>query len=382
LFFEAKLYGKKESARRRWRYNSDREDGVFEGGYDELIKANNIYHYEGQFERKILKQAWLKSVHTRYYMISKVQRFNKTEVCDAFNVQSTLYTVDAQGVEQPTQYCQSLIDLQNEYFEIVKANSDNYKDIEVPDTFVLTRKNVLTPEMRNTFINVHFADSYGRYRVKLDQLFQLKCPIYYGTQEEEQQLNQASRMFKLLFNSDYVIRSYSEYNNTFSNQKKAICFIMVAKGNLKYMEYCQNAIPIQKFYWNILHRKTTAVVEYFQARKFTNTFNNLHPLYKSPEFKTLSPTWAKRIQSVAKFVRKIESGNKQEWYRFESELALFFPIRSIDLTREQQQYVKTIEEVKEMESLNADTMRHINVPYDLSCAQQSFWNILKKVLIY
>ena len=105
FFFESKLYGKKETrGRRSWRYNSSNNDDTqaFEGSYDTLVaKKKALYYFDGEFERKIVKQAWLKEQHTRYYMITKVdltERENRLHimglVSDLFNVHDELLVKD------------------------------------------------------------------------------------------------------------------------------------------------------------------------------------------------------------------------------------------------------------------------------------------------
>ena len=386
FFFESKLYGKKTSRGRR-RYNRNSSDDAFEGSYDQLTSMSNLYHYTSDvFERKMLKQGWLKSKHERYYMISPVNAvstFNKRDISDLFNVHDSIATIDDDGCMQTTDFAQRLLELQNDYFEIVKKHTENYDEIEVPQDFVIRRKqNLMSAELRNTSISMRFADSWGKSRVKLDDIFKLRCPIFYATQDNEEQINQAARMFKLLFNSSYVINSYSEYYHKFTMQKERVMFIIVAKNNLKYMQYCYNAMPVEQFYNKMLYRKYDKVMQYFQPNKFIDKYNEIGELYTSNEFAKISPSWEAKISDVRKFVTSVTGQHKKDMARLEQELASYFPIANIKLTKEQLKYVQIIDEVLEMQSLNKSTLKHIQMPYSYANVGEEFWSILKKVLVY
>jgi hypothetical protein len=55
---------------------------------------------------------------------------------------------------------------------------------------------------------------------------------------------------------------------------------------------------------------------------------------------------------------------------------------NIKPTKEQQQFTSIITELEEMQELNKDVMRYIDVPYNISDAPQVFWDVLRKVLVY
>jgi transposase len=52
------------------------------------------------------------------------------------------------------------------------------------------------------------------------------------------------------------------------------------------------------------------------------------------------------------------------------------------LTKEQEQYATIVADLKEMDELNASTLKYIDIPYRLEYADDAFWTILKKVLVY
>jgi hypothetical protein len=67
-----------------------------------------------------------------------------------------------------------------------------------------------------------------------------------------------------LFDSDNVIHYYNDYyDRGFTNGRhsgkaksmKGIMFIMLAKNNIKYMEYCKKAYKVDEFNVRMLYRK-------------------------------------------------------------------------------------------------------------------------------
>lgn len=135
FFFEVKSYGKKPT---RSRYSSKYE---FDGGYEEMKRNENLLYVNDEFNRKVVKQAWLKSKYELYHIISKrdlVAGYIRGEVAELFNV-SLDKLADDNG--KPIAYVQSLIDMQEEYFEIVRGKASDYDTIEIPEDFVQSRKN-------------------------------------------------------------------------------------------------------------------------------------------------------------------------------------------------------------------------------------------------
>ena len=388
FFFEAKAYGKKPR-KKRWTSNQDDEND-FQGSYEILTKGRtDMYYFEGEFERKIIKQAWLKHQHQTYFMISKrniVSKFEMSTVAELFNVHDSLYKNDDKGNAVMTDYGKSLLELQDEYFELVMKYCKDYRTIDVPQTFIDDRKlsrEKLSQETLNTTIPVRIIGGRGTYRVKLESLFKLNIPIFYGTKEDELVLSAAKCLYSILFNAEQLITYYDEHYNTFDlKNKQGIMFVQLAKDNVKYMQYCQKAKTIDKFNGMYVHRKSDAVTEYFQSMNLVLKFQQVDEMYRCPEFSNVSPAWAKKVAKVQKYCDKINKGNKSEWSEYKDVLARYYNLNNIKTTKEQNQYIKIIDDLKEMEELNADTMKHINCPYYWNRAEDGFWNLLKKVLVY
>jgi len=399
FFFESKLYGKKESrGRRSWRYNHDNDDtAAFEGSYDTLVaKKKALYYFDGEFERKIVKQAWLKEQHTRYYMITKTDLISHENrlhimglVADLFNVHDELLVKDKDGIttDEPTAYLQSLIEMQEEYFDIVKQYCSDYEAVVVPEAFIESRKREkITEEMRKITIPVKIMGSYHTgQRVKLDALFSLNCAIFYGLKDDEDKIRLASKTFGLAFNSEYLINGYNENSHKFRSDKKqpAILFIRIASGNVRYMEFCKKAFHINSFKVKMMYRKETEVLEYFCTQNFINKYTRLDDLYRHNGFKNISPAWGKKISKINTFIEKLrKSTNGKDWSRNTWELGRYFDLTNIEMTKEQQEFATTIDELTEMQEVNADIMKYINQPYRMSDDDKGYWELLKKVLVF
>jgi hypothetical protein len=62
-----------------------------------------------------------------------------------------------------------------------------------------------------------------------------------------------------------------------------------------------------------------------------------------------------------------------------------YPIDKVVISKEQQEFISTIDEVKEMQDLNKDILRFVKMPYSLddeSDAPKEFWDMLKRILVY
>lgn len=381
FFFDCKLHGKKlGKRRRRWSDDDDSTEG-FKGSYDAIVERKTpLYYVEGKYERKLIKQAYLKHQHTRYYMISKRNLADKMlfgTVSDLFKVVDDI--VDANG--KPTAHTLSLMKLQDEFFEIIINYATDYDMVIVPDQFVEDRKKAkLSSEIRNSTIPVRIV-SGGKYRIKLDELFKLNIRIFYGTQNEENLLKSACSMYKILFGNDNVVTYYDEYRNKFEFGKVGVLFIQVAQNNVQYMSYCKKATHISEFKKVMLKRKEKDVLEYFQVQNFIDKYNQLDKIYRSTAFKNLSPDWADKIEKVGKYVNKVNTkGN--DWSRNRSYIGNYFNLSNIKTTNVQDQYIKTIEEGLVMQELNKEVMQYIDVPYDLSNAPAIYWEILRKVMVF
>jgi hypothetical protein len=384
FFFEVKSYGKKPS---RSRYSAKYE---FEGGYEEMKRNENLLYINDKFNRKVVKQAWLKSEYELYHIIGKrnlAESHIRSEIAELFNV-ALDKLADDNG--KPIAYVQSLIDMQEEYFEIVRGKASDYDTIEVPEDFVQSRKNrkVLSKEMRETSIPVKFIGGYrSKERVKLDLLFNYNSIIFYGTQENESDLKKAYDMYCALFDSKAPVNNFSSYDGQLNNGynrgdkkiKKTIMFILLASNNTKYMEYCKKAYTVDQFFLKILYRKEKNVMTYFQTYDLKVEWDNVEGLYKEKEFAKVSDKWAKKVKAISDFINKLPESSSNFGY-MKTELSKYFDLSNIKPTGEQKVIAKAIAEVKNLQKNNQSILEFIDMPYDIEKAKDLFFEILKKVM--
>ena len=384
FFFDTNTYGKKPN---RSRYSSTY---VFDGGYEALEKNTNLLYIEDVFTRKVVKQAYLKSLHSMYHIIKKrniCDNIMRQEIAELFNVHIA-DVVDANG--KPVTFVQELLDMQEEYFDIVRNHASDYDNVEVPETFVISRKqrNIMTKELRNTTIPVKFMGSRTKYRVKLEMLFDYKCPIFYGNQEDEMKLHRAHQLFCNLFDDNIPVTYYNEYNgNKFENRrsgnyKKSIMFIMLAEGNLKYMKYCKKAYKVDQFFNKILYRKTDVIMQYFQTYGIIEKYNMVDSLYKEKRFVEIDKTWGRKIIDLKTSIEAIpvESRNT-DIGKLKYILSNFFNLTDVKQTPEQLKLLKQIDEIMLLQDINNGILKYIDMPYDFNRADKELINILKKIMV-
>jgi len=389
FFFESKLYGKKpkrNSYRRRYR-SSEPEFPFFDGGYDDLIKHNaNVFYCEGEFTCKILKQAYLKSIYGTFFVITEQELMYavRKDIADLFNISLDKLT-DDNGHFLPI--VETLLEMQKEYFEIVKKHCTNYMNVDVPDSFKITRqREMITSEMRNTTISARLFNEYGRAnleRIKLDQLFKFKEPIYYCTKESEYAMRKAIHVFGLLFDTSSIISDYNSYQHTFNfPSKKRIMFIMLSTNNIKYLAFCKDARPINTIYNTLFYRKVDMVSEYFQTAGLIQQYKELPTLYKLAGFYKISQKWYNKVKLIKEFMGTLKyvstslNNNK-------IELSRYFNTDGAALTPAQKKIEKYLQEVQKLEELNCKTLSYISLPYGANdTMSDQLIDILKKIMVF
>jgi hypothetical protein len=311
------------------------------------------------------------------------------EIAELFNVHLDKL-VDDNG--KPVTYVQSLLDMQEEYFEIVRSHAKDYDNVEIPEDFVLDRKrNAMSKEMRNTTIPVKFIGGHSKYRIKLENLFDYECPIFYGKQEDENRLYEAYNLFCVLFDTNSPVTFYSDYDNQFENRrssgkanKKSIMFIVLAENNLKYMQYCKKAFTVDKFFSKILYRKESVVKQYFQTFGLVDKYKSIDDLYTSKFFAKVSPLWSNDIADLtAKIIAIPEKARDSSIGNYKDELSKFFDLSDVSMTKEQKKIAKEIDNVLTLQAMNEKILEHINMPYryDREAVSDELVTILQKVMI-
>lgn len=380
FFFESTRYGKKTSGR----YSSGGKR--FDGGYDGIKNNNNLLYIEGEFQRKVAKQSYLKDTYTTYFIINRrnlTHAFMRHEIAELFNVHIDKL-IDDNG--KTDTFLQSLIEMQEEYWQIVVENTTNYDTVNVPVEYTIRKKrNVMSEELRKQYIPAKLFGSWGKSKIKLSSLFDFNSPIFYGVQEDEDKLSTAHHLYKLLFDSDCVVSRYNEYRNEFqrseNNPKKGIMFIMLSKSNVKYMEFCKNAMHVDKFYDKMLYRKANMVQTYFQTYNLVEKYNALGNLYKNENFTKIHALWGKKIKTVKTYINKIH-GSKLDLGSHRGQLSKFFNINNLPMSDEQRQIARQIDEIKELQNRNSNILYYINCYNNNGNIDSTLVDILSKVMIF
>lgn len=388
FFFAVKTYGKKT----RSRYGSSTE---FEGGYDEIKNRTNILYITGEFNRKVIKQAYLKHQFEQYHIINcrpVTAPHMRDEIAELFNVHLDK-TVDDNG--KPVPYIQSLIEMQEEYFAIVRQHADDYDTLEVPEDFIINRKKKdgLSEEIRKSTIPVKFIGSYIKTRVRVQDLVNYKMPIFYGTQEDEQKLSNCHDIYAGLFDSNSVVLNY--YNGYFNTRhsryynrnaknpsESSIMFIVVAQGNIKYFEYCKKAYKASEFFTKLLYRKENMVMSYFQTYELKNKWDGINDLYKAENFEKVNANIAKKVNEIEKFITSLPASNNNGVGNLEHLLNRYFDFSKIKKSGEQERIDKLIDAVKKVEVDNEKILSYIYFRWDNELTDNTMIDILKKVMVF
>jgi hypothetical protein len=385
FFFTSTTCGKKP---RRSRWSS--EPYMFDGGYEALQNNKNLFYIENEFKRKIVKQAYLKQLCGIFHIIKKRNIiYNSStlvsDIVDLFHTQITS-TCDDKG--KPTTYIQSLLEMQEEYFEIIRKHAQNYDTLEVPEDFVMDRKkNSMSKDLRNTTIPVKFVGGYSKYRIKLENLFDYNCPIFYGNQADESKLHEIYRIFTTLFGEDIPVTYYSDCYHQFENRrsgktsKKSIMFIILAENNLKYMQYCKKAYKVEDFFNKILYRKSDVIMQYFQTNMIIEKYNQIHELYTNKSFIMIDAKWGKKINDVKTSIVAIPAKSREtKISNIQQSLSTYFDLSNIKITAAQKKLEKQIDEVLALQAKNEKVLQYINLPYRMENFDDKLITILQVVM--
>ena len=377
FFFNTTLYGKKP---RKSRYSSSNNE--FEGGYESIRDKSNLVYVDGEFKRKIVKQAYLKDMYTTYYLIQKreiASNWMRKDIADLFNV-SIDNIEDDKGNIVP--FVQSLVEMQEEYFEIVRKHNNDYETLDVPEDFIASRKrgSGITPELRKQTIPVKFVGGYSKDRVKLSTLFDYNMPIYYGTADDQNQLRNAMQFYRLLFDKNSIV-SHCDYNDklqTGDDTKRSIAFIQLAQGNVKYMEHCKKAKPISEFFLTMIPRKEKMVMEYFQTYEMIEKYNSLDKFYRNGYINLVDAKWGKKADDVKALIDAIPAKSKDDTIRYQrNSLNQYYKLDDIKQTKDQMNVIKKIEELAELQSKNEKTLEYFNLPYEADRMENELITILQ-----
>ena len=245
----------------------------------------------------------------------------------------------------------------------------------------------MSKDLRNTTIPVKFVGGYSKYRIKLENLFDYNCPIFYGNQADESKLHEIYRIFTTLFGEDIPVTFYSDYDHQFSNRrsgktsKKSIMFIILAENNLKYMQYCKKAYKVEDFFNKILYRKSDVIMQYFQTNMIIEKYNQIHELYTNKSFIMIDAKWGKKINDVKTSIVAIPAKSREtKISNIQQSLSTYFDLSNIKITAAQKKLEKQIDEVLALQAKNEKVLQYINLPYRMENFDDKLITILQVVM--
>ena len=385
LFFSTKLYGKKP-AKSVWRRTDEQR---FDGGYEAITEKDNVYHIDRELERKIIKQRYLSTIHGTYFIVRHANMFDwekKEQLMSLFNLKIGTQLFDDNG--KPTDVMLDILKMREDYFEIIQKYRQDYHTLEVPEDFKVARKgNAATADILKREISVKVFGSYGKSKIKVKDLVDFNNIIFYGTQEDETKMENDFRIYRSLFDGG-VVRSYCNYYKTFDfdddkKKKSGIMFVMVAKNNLKYFDYCKQAYSINDFYWKMLHRKRNMIMSYFNDGDVLEKYNELGGLFKNSKFGLVSEDWGKHIEELNAEIVKFKENNNASVGNLKYNLQKYFDLTNVQPTDYGKKLLKKIEDLHTLEEINYKTMRFIDVDYNGNYldTQPELVEILQKVMV-
>jgi hypothetical protein len=264
-----------------------------------------------------------------------------------------------------SQLFKTLIEIQKEYFDIVKKYSKDYETLEVPEHYVDTyqNRNKLSDKVKNSTINVHFANR-GRERMPLKDLINFNGRIFIAPMEEKDELSNLYSKFSKLFDDDYILKYYSSWSSKSQYKKKSVMFIALSKTNMKYAEHFKSAHTCEEFDYIYTRRKIDAIINSKRIAKITNPFNNVDSLYTSNLMSKISPTIHKRMTEIKNYI----SNNKTidvNYVRGVRDFILKYSnidIDNVQLTKEEETYLKYLEKISKIRDKNNQILSYINFP--------------------
>ena len=380
LFFNIRLFGKRETRYERRNYEGNR---VFTGSYEQLInKPINVLYVNNKFDRKIINQAYLKSEFERYYIITKKQigKWSVPDIIDIFKTMDSIAKLDEKdGSLIFTDFGKSILAMQDEYFDIVRKNINNYDDLIVPEDFIAKRKRKSVSINVNEYITIN-TPKMTRTQVRIKTLMDLNFSIFYGSRDDDHKLENAYSYIDDIHNPDLSIRRSWNFDAHLSEIKSGILFITISKNNFKYMNFCKHAHHIDEFGWRIVNRKRDAIVESFANYKLVERFQDLSPLYKNPLFKKVSTKWGNKILKVSSYITKVKNLYNRNWIASQYKITPYINLNNVEISKEHESIVNDIKALEALQKTNEKYINHIYLG-DIDRDYDTFWEILQKIMI-
>jgi len=291
-------------------------------GYGVKVQFGNdsdkVYQCTGEFQRKIIKQAYLNNEHDKNFVILKpyadlfdnVSRYEKVRL--AFGIikddgTGGFGTPSYKDVITPKKGLSLLKKFQKDIHKSVMSTFDSYDDLDVPQDFIDARKmERLSKEILNTTIPLtDYASGWrNRNRVSIKNLSEFKGRIFYALNDDEHLVKAGCNMFKSMFGEKHV--DSIGWRNSL-DKGKGVLFITVAKGNEKYVKMCQNTYSINLLYPMMLRRKMVNPLDIKTANDFSSKWSEVQGIFQSKHMGLINNVASKYRKEVDEEVETLAS---------------------------------------------------------------------------
>lgn len=367
FFYDVKLYGKKFPKRK---YN--KKKGLkWTNGLEKINEIDNIYYVDGEFNRKVKKQSYLKTLYKseNFYVVTPKKL--KGETLEKLKLKLGLMKMKDNGslelVVNKAKGERLIEELSKELHEIIVNYCKDYNEVEVSEEFIESKKRErLSKEILNTTIPVKSFSSYwnNSERVRLEEFNKIKGKIYYGFADDELELNSASKIHDSFYTHNKM-QSKSVYNLTNNNKKnyRGTWFIRIAKGNEKYMKMLgKKAIHVKHFYKTFITRKIDDIINNMIGYKLEHKFYDVADYLKRADImKHVYPEIVGKVKIIQNFLRK---NRKVNFFNYLNTTILKKDVGvNLEEVVTKNGLNDIITELLDLTEKNRDSMKWINIPY-------------------
>lgn len=363
-----------------------------------LESKNNIYYTKPNAKRNNLKQQFLRTLHSSFYVLEPIvlddytntfstagHRLTNREKLKSILTREKDVFGDLIESDIPENEIFKLIDeLTDDIVSYVKEKSISYDDLEVPQVFIESRKKAKSNKRffgDGIAFPVKNCVSDYYYTVELKDLQEYTGRIYYGTKEDYTSLKNAYRVFNSLTEQkvDYSIK-YKPQDGVIR-----ILFISVAKQNLKFIQSLgRKAIHVDNFYQTYVRRKLDMLIDNKIKYHYYNQWHeDVFDIFYNER---VMPHINNDIFETAHKINKSLINNEKNLLNYisESQIKHYFKIDLDDPSLlDRYEYKDEFQQIVELSQKSMKRFQWINFPYRIDLNNedhQELINILKILL--
>jgi hypothetical protein len=349
------VYGKK--------ITSKSKEDYFDGAYSQL-NHDNLYLAGDDYKRKAVKHQYIRSLNTTVYLIS-ADPFarNVGTFAEMFNVKrSELCRTNDNGDVEMSELYYKMLDMVNEYQDIVEERIPKYADIDVPETFKTAR--LYSADKENITVSIVYSfNNISRYTMKFTELAKFKGTVIYGDFDKYDEMRFASDVFIDLFSprTDIADRYNKSKGFYTDNNKAKVMFIMVSKVNMKRLKHLKDICSIDDIYKRFFKRKENMVQSSYHIGKISVKYSSLDPFYRSSDFKTIFPEIGVKLTALTDF---LYANPIKHLFKTDERLSLerYFKIDKDKKHAKNKEYYETITMINNICNKYRNVFQFINIP--------------------